>query len=94
MAQFLALMHGDTDMSSDVSKADACSQQNTDTWKSTDGSVVMVSSSWRDVWLCVGLGDSGYRFGMNTGHGHSGELFYHYRYLVASSFLASYSHLV
>ena len=89
MVQFLALMHGDTDRSSDASGADACSQQNSDTLKSTDGSLVMVSSFWPDVWLCGDAGDPGDRFCMNTGHGHSGELFYHYRYVAASSFLAS-----
>ena len=85
MAQFLALMHGDIDRSSDVSGADACSQQNTDTWKSTDGSVVMVSSSWRDVWLCGDSGYSGDKFDMNIDHDHSGESFCHYHYFAASS---------
>ena len=94
MVQFLALLHGGSDRSSDVSGADVCSQQNTDTLKSTDGSLVMVSSFLPDVWLYVGSGDSGYRFCRNTGHGHSGELFYHHHYVAASSFVAALSHLV
>ena len=85
MVQFLALLHGGSDRSSDVSGADACSQQNTDTSKSTDGSVVMVSSFSPDARLCGDSGYSGDKFDMNIGHDHSGESFCHYHYFAASS---------